>query len=214
VILNHLTRAVLLVALFLTVQRGLHRKSWAFVANIVAVVVCGSLMAGWPRTFYTWSFYAMARDLYMAFKLLIALEVGYHVFRSFPRAMAQARWGAFFIVLATAATVAGAAGRGPWVAWSAWSLSRAGLNAGTVWLFGGLALLVLWYNLPLDRWHATIIGGYTAYLVLSTVLLAREGLWRSYAAMLDPVLASWWAYSAWSFGRMKVTASEPLTVRA
>jgi hypothetical protein len=210
VILNHLTRAVLLVALFLVVHRGLHRKSWALVAKLVAVIVCGSLMAGWPSSFYTREFYAMARDLYAALSLLLAVELGYYVFRAFPRALALARWGALVVLLGTAAVVAGAS---PWLGWSSWSLSRAGLNTGTVWLFGGMALLVLWYNLPLDRWHATIIGGYTAYLLLSTVLLAKESLWRQYAAALDPVLASWWAYSAWSFGRVKVTVSEPLAVR-
>lgn len=210
-ILNHITRAVLLVALCLIVSKGLHRKSWAFVANLVAVIVCGFLMATWPATFYTANFYAASRDLYAAFKLLVALELGYYVFRAFPRALAVARWGSLIILVVTAAVVAGGA---PWHGWDSWSLARAGLNTGTVWLFGGLGLLVLWYNLPLDRWHATIIGGYTAYLVLSTVLLAREGLWRSYAATLDPVLASWWAYSAWNFGRVMVTVSEQATARA
>lgn len=198
-ILNHVTRAVLLVALGLTVQRGLHRKSWAFVANLVAVIVCGFLMVVWPGTFWTREFYAMTRDLYAAFKLLVALELGFYVFRAFPRALALARWGALIIVVATVSVVAA---HSPWLGWSDWSLSRAGLNAGTVWLFGGMGLMVLWYNLPLDRWHATIIGGFTAYLLLSTVLLARESLWRQYAMVLDPVLASWWAYSAWAAGRV------------
>lgn len=197
-ILYLLTLAGLLVSLGLIFTKGLHRKSWAFVANLVAVVVCGFLMVVWPGTFYTANFYATSRDLYAAFKLLVAVEVGYYVFRAFPRALSVARCGAFVVVAVTAGTVAG---HSPWLGWSAWSLSRAGMNAGTVWLFGGMALLVVWYNLPLDRWHATIVGGFTAYLVLSTVLLAREGLWRSYAAMLDPVLAAWWAYSAWAFGR-------------
>lgn len=206
-----LTCGALLVALYFTLRRGLHRKSWAFAANLVAVIVCGSLMTGWPSSFYTRDFYAMTRDLYAALKLLIAVEVGYYVFRSFPRALAFARWGALFVLLSTAAVVACAS---PWRGWASWSLSRAGLNTGTVWLFGGLALLVLWYNLPLDRWHATIIGGFTAYLVLSIVLLASEGIWRKYGTMLDPFLAVFWAFSAWNFDRVKVNVSEPLPVRA
>jgi hypothetical protein len=209
VILNHLTRALLLIALVLVFQRGLHRRCWSFVVNLAVVIVCGFLMSAWPDVFYTRGFYAWTRDLYAALKLLIALELGHYVFHSFPRAMFFARTGSMLILAVLAASVAT---RMPWAGWADWSFSRGSFNAATVWLFGGMALLVLWYNLPLDRWHATIIGGFTAYLVLSSVVLASEGIWRAYGKMLDPLLAGWWAYSACAYGRAKVPA--PVVVRA
>lgn len=208
-IFNHLTRAVLLVALVMLLQRGLHRRCWSFVANMVALIVCGFLMATWPLIFWTRDFYAATRDLYAGLKLLLALEIGYYVFRAFPRAFNVARVGSLLVLLLLAVGVAGGA---PWFGWAKWSLSRASFNAATIWLFAGLGLLVLWYNLPLDRWHASIIGGYTAYFVLSSSLLASESAWAAYGKMLDPVLAAWWLYSAWSFGRVKVPV--PIPVRA
>lgn len=194
-IYSHITRAVLLVALALTVRKGLHRKCWTFTVQLVAWIVCGFLMAVFPDTFYTPAFYGASRDLYSWLKLAIVLELGYYVFRSFPRALYVARSVTMpaVAVLAVALVML----RAPYFGWWAWSLSRASFNAATIWLFGGVALLIVWYHLPLDRWHAALIGGFTVQLLLSTAFLASESIWRNYSMMVDPLVACWWCVAAW-----------------
>lgn len=191
---NHLTRAILLVALAVILRNGLHRKCWTFVAYVISVLTCGSLMAYWPGVFYNAPFYGFSRDLYAGLKLLVALEVGMHVLEAFPRARAVARTLAAALLAVVVLSVAAAA---PWLGWSAWQLSRARLNAGTIWLFAGLAIIVLWYNLPLDRWHRVLLAGFTVQLLVSSSLLSNEVLFRRFAVMVDPVVAMWWVYGAW-----------------
>lgn len=195
-IFNHLTRAVLLLALLLVVRQGLVRRSVFFVVYLLAVLACGSLMAFWPRTFYTWAFWAGSRDLYALLKILVAVELGVHVFQAFPGARPVARAMTFTFLFGLGVLVAGIEpdSHGGWRDW------RMVLNVGTLWLFVSLALLSAWYNLPLDRWHRALLAGFTVQLVVGTLVLAR---WKTFAAswLLDPLVASWWVYSAWAYAR-------------
>lgn len=202
-IFNHLTRAVLLLALLLVARQGLVRRSLSFVAYLVAVLACGSLMAFWPRTFYTWAFWAGSRDLYALLKVLVAVEMGAHVFQAFPGARPVARALTFTFLFGLGVLVVGIHPEGTVIypavtrEWQDW---RTVLNVGTIWLFVSLALLSAWYNLPLDRWHRALLAGFTVQLVLGTLVLAR---WKTFSAsgMLDPLVASWWVYSAWAYAR-------------
>jgi hypothetical protein len=192
VIFAHLARLGLGTALLGVARNGLHRRCRSFVAYLVAVFVCGSLITLWPDHFYTWAFYSASRDLYAFLKVLVAAELGVHVFRAFPRARAIERTATLLLLLVLLVLVLGVSPHAPepWLEW------HRRLNVGTLWVFASSALLVAWYNLPLDRWHAAIVGGFTVQLVLQTVVLAR---WDSYALsiMIDPLVAGWWAFAAW-----------------
>lgn len=198
-IFNHLTRLVLAAALVLVVSKGLASKCWSFVAYLSAVLVGGALMAYWPGSFYAppYHFWLFTRDLYAGAKVLVALELGLYVFRAFPRAARVSRWAAVWILGAFALALPSL----PFVGgFQAWTTSRGPINAATVWLFASLALLVVYFNLPLDRWHRSIIVGFTVQLLVGSLLLASESVFRKYGVILDPVIATWWVYSAWAPG--------------
>jgi hypothetical protein len=76
---------------------------------------------------------------------------------------------------------------------------------GTVWLFSGLAALILWYRLPLKPFYKRVVLSYVPYLFISTVvmtLLAKRG-WEKganiqYLNQLAYVaLLAYWNYAIW-----------------
>jgi hypothetical protein len=77
---------------------------------------------------------------------------------------------------------------------------------GVVSLFTLTALVVLWYNLPVLSWHRALLMGFSAYLLVFTVLLnvLRTKGWGlvSWLSLLDNVaylaLLVWWARMAWA----------------
>lgn len=199
-IFNHLTRVALLLALFLIFRRGLHRKCLSFTVYLVCVLVCGALMAYFPGTFYNAPFYRMSRELYAWLKVIVALEVGFHVFRSFPRALKVARGWAFLVLGLIVPVIAYGI---QFAGWEHWQVSSGVFHAGTIWLFAGLGLLQVWYNLPLDRWFKVIIAGFVFQLLFGTAALSSFG-WFVLAGMIDPLVGSWWSFGAWTHGRQRV----------
>ena len=201
-IFNHLTRLALLPALFLIFQRGLHRKCLSFTVYLFAVLVCGSLMAYFPGTFYNAPFYRMSRELYAWLKILIALEIGFHVFRAFPLALKVARTWAMLILAPTVLIVAYGI---QFAGWDHWQVTSGTFHAGTIWLFAGMGLLQVWYNLPLDRWFKVLIGGFVFQLLFgltASAVLASAAL--AIVPMVDPAVASFWSWGAWTYGRKRV----------
>jgi hypothetical protein len=199
-IFNHLTRLAILMALFLIFQKGLHRKCLSFTVYLFAILICGSLMAHLPGTFWNAPFYRMTRELYAWLKILIALEIGYHVFRAFPLALKVARTWALLIL----GTMVPLVGFGiQFAGWDHWQVASGTFHAGTIWLFAGLGLLQVWYNLPLDRWFKVLIGGFVFQLLFGSFALSSFGFFVL-AGMIDPAVASWWGFGAWTQGRKRV----------
>jgi hypothetical protein len=64
---------------------------WSFVAYLVTMLVCNSLMSFWPDQFYRLWFYSLMQDLLQAMKLAVAAELTYRTFRAFPGAAARVR---------------------------------------------------------------------------------------------------------------------------
>ena len=92
---------------------------------------------------------------------------------------------------------------------------------GTIWLLTGIAALILWYRLPVDRFHKAILTGVVPYLLVFTValnLLDSYGFnemrvtvnQMSLAAYL--VLTVYWARAAWAPFRAPAQAREPAPV--
>lgn len=194
---GYVTLAFNAVAFTLVCRRGLIQRCWTFALYLGALVVCGTLAGGgylgvFPPAFVRWAYYAFSRDLYSVLKMLIAVELGAHVFRAFPRARAIEEKLTLLLLLALLWLVLTISPHGtePWLEW------RRRLNVGTLWLFASWALLAAWFHLPLDRWRRALLVGFTGQLVVQTLFSWRLELYAM-AAVVDPVVAAWWAYSAW-----------------
>jgi hypothetical protein len=93
---------------------------------------------------------------------------------------------------------------------------------GTVWLLTGMAVLILWYRLPVDRFHKAILTGLVPYLLVFTIgLNAIESYnwsksiqeWRN---LVDTsaylLLLGYWARAAWAPLAVPAVARGPAPV--
>src|SRR4029077_13300922 len=135
-------------------------------------------------------------------KFAIALELGYRTFHSFPAAHATGRravllafalMSAFVLDIQTGGRAADAQ-----LEWHARVLN------GTIWLIGALALVILWYRLPVHPLHKAILTGFVPYLLVFSLVqrvFADRGedvrcLHNSHTAAYALLLA-YWNRQAW-----------------
>jgi hypothetical protein len=140
-------------------------------------------------------------------KLCVAAELTYRVFRSFPGALSRAR-----LVLAPALTL---------IALGIISVPHGTdyvdivtrynpqIQTGVIWLLSATAVLTVWYNLPLNPLHRSILLGFSSYLIVFATLanvlrsfgfdrfVQTVGMIDAYAYL---ALVTWWAFTAWRSG--------------
>lgn len=199
----------------LVVRRRVH-LCWAFVIYAGIVLGCEMAIALRPERFYTPDFWMVKMALYDAAKVAIALELCYRVVHAFPGAMRTARISALVLLACSTLVIVA----GPWAAgYDRMAEWQPRMVFGVVSLFTLTALVVLWYNLPIQGWHRALLMGFSAYLLVFTVvlhLLHTQG-WqvRQTVGLLDGVaylgLTMWWAYASWAPD--VVPAEIPVTVR-
>lgn len=195
--------AALMVTLAGLVARGRLHLCWSFAIYAGVVLVCDTAMMLWPARFYTPEFWMFRQALFDAAKVAVALELAYRVVRAFPGAMRTARVSALAVLaFSTALIVAG-----PWAAgYETMAEWQPRMVFGVVSLFTLTALVVLWYNLPVQPWHRALLMGFSAYLLVFTVVLnvLRTQGWQMahWLGLLDGVaylaLTIWWAFASWA----------------
>lgn len=208
--------ATLLVAL---VMRDRYKACILFPLYVAAVLVPVFLFAVWPERFYTWPNYLLRETVHNLLKFAIALELGYRTFRAFPGAWTQAKRLILVIIVVIAVVVFAAitAQRDPadiQVEWHARVLN------GTIWLFTGIAAVVLWYRLPVDPFHKAILVGFVPYLLvfsfgmraLVEIGWEQSRLYQRVHALAYVLLLAYWNRAAWA--REPVRAFEPGPARA
>jgi hypothetical protein len=201
-LISHVVKVVILVALLFVFARQRHRDCWSFTAYLVTVVVTTSLMSFWPRAFYNEEFYLLSQALYDVLKLLVAIEIAHRVFRRFPGARPVAQVAVFLILAVTTLAFLAIPRNVPYRTWFEW---QPRIVAGTVWLFTVTTSLILWFRVPVLRWHRDLLLGFTPYLLVFVTLLGilRDYGWdiRLMFGILDSLaylaLVSWWAWAAW-----------------
>jgi hypothetical protein len=194
-------------ALFLTVAgiltRGRFHYCRSFVYFLAAVFTGDLLTMSWPSVFYTKTAWITFQLFYAVLKMGIAAELAATVFAAFPGAKARARRTLFMILIVTASMMVGMPKTvDPVILFREW-MPR--LMSGTIWLMTGIAILVVYYRVPLDPFHRAILTGSVVYNLLSVSLydlLHRYG-WH-YLAYMDPLQAPsyllllfYWARASW-----------------
>jgi hypothetical protein len=191
-------------------QHGLIRLCRTFAAYLIAVGLVGALIALWPGRFYNWAFWQVKELAFSVLAFFVALEVSALAFQAFPGARARARQLSLLILLATLAAIAlapvdvSSASR-PDVQAILYVELQPRLAHGTLMLLAAVWALVLWYVIPLHRWHRAILRGLVPYMVVFTgavrlvAALGREHpRWVGYADSLAYILMLvYWAWEAW-----------------
>lgn len=195
---------LILAALVGVIVRRRYAACYSFPVYLAAVLIPSALIALWPEHFYRKDFWLLKETLHTILRFAIALELAVRTFRYFPRAQETARRVLFTVlsvtcVVALAVPTAG----GDYTTVVGRVLPRV-LN-GTIWLFTTIAVLILWYRLPVDPFHKAILIGFVPYLLVFTVAMnALDAFgWRlrehlNYAPALAYVaLTAYWTYAAW-----------------
>jgi hypothetical protein len=193
--------AAILVGL---VYRGYYRLCWSFAAYLAVYLASSVLMLLVPDMFYTRQFWLYKESTLNALKFGIALELAWKTFRAFPGALATVRATVFVVLAATLGAVLTVPA--PREFDSIAGETQARIVNGTVWLFTGIAAVILWYRLPVNPFHKTLLIGFVPYLFAFTVVLQ---LFRTYGfdelAMVNNylypiaylVVLSYWCFGAW-----------------
>jgi len=179
---------------------------WSFPIYLVAVLVPSALFLAWPERFYHLDFWLAKESLHALLKFCIAVEITLKAFRAFPSALATVRRVVLFVLTTTyvvilAVPVNRAAGDADLnITLTTQVLPR--IHNGTVWLFTGIAGVILWYRLPVNALHKAILVGFVPYLLVFTVgLNILSSNWSSplnhaYTSAYF-LLLTYWAYVAW-----------------
>lgn len=215
--------ATLLAALLL---RRRYLACISFLLYVVAVLVPSLLFAVWPDRFYTWPNYLLRETVHNLLKFAIALELGYRTIRAFPGAWTQARRLVVVIIVVIAVVVFAAitAERDPADVQVEWHTRV--LN-GTIWLFTGIAAVVLWYRLPVDPFHKAILVGFVPYLLIFSFGMralvemgwAEARQYQRFHTLAYVVLLIYWNRAAWSRSVAPVVtpevspAAKPVSIR-
>jgi uncharacterized membrane protein YccF (DUF307 family) len=210
----------LAVVLVGVLRRGLHRRCWAFLVYLLAVLLYNSAeFAGmllyevpsleWPQWFWSWEFWHFQQTAFEVLKLAVAVELGIRVVAAFPGTWRLARMllGAALLTTTLAVTLGGAP-------------QHPLLATGTIWLFAAVSLVVIIFNLPLHAWYRALLAGFVPYLfvfsTLQSILTRRGDELATTLGRIDLVaylaLIGWWAYAVWR-AEESVTDVSPAVLR-
>jgi hypothetical protein len=192
----------------------LWRRHWRhlpiFTAFVVAQLLTQGPIALDPDRFYRWQFWLLHETVTAALRFGVALELANRIFRGFPGAAATALNG---VLIVTALMATGIVGMySPQATYSQIITEIVpGIAHGTAWILTILAMLTLWYRIPLAPMPKAILMGYAPYLLLFTVgrsLLGQMGwdLREEIGRVLVLAYMSlriYWIWAAWTFPATK-----------
>jgi hypothetical protein len=202
-ILAGLTEGAIFLTLVGVVVRGRFHYCRSFAIYLAAVFTGTLLTMGWPSVFYTTKAWVSFQLFYAVLKMGIAAELATRVFEAFPGAKARARRTLFLGLIVTASMMVGMPKSINLELLITEWMPR--LMSGTIWLMTGVAIVAVYYRIPLDPFHRAILTGSVMYnlgCVSVYDLLHRYG-W-SYIDYFRPILPlgyllmlGCWAGASW-----------------
>lgn len=186
----------------------------SFVVYLAWVLAADLLILLWPDRFYVNDFWLAKETVIHLLRFAVALEVSFYTFRAFPGARHMLRNALLVILAATfVVVVAVAPTQNPEHMTLIGKVQPRILN-GTIWLFTGIAVLILWFRLPVDPFHKSILTGFVPYLLVFTVALSALDAYGwgvlKYVNYVQTsaylLLMAYWTYAAWHPSRVPVQA--------
>lgn len=201
VLIAHAVKILVLLTLAGIIARRRWGACWSFTSYLAVILICNSLVSFWPERFYQAWFWFVRTALYDALKVAIAIELAYRTFQAFPGARATVRRVIFALLVATSVALVAV----PWDMTYSAALSdwEPRVLTGTIWLLNALAVVVIWYRVPIHAFHKAILLGFVPYLLVFTILLKllRHGFDIRMVQSAEPaaymLLMGWWAWAAW-----------------
>jgi len=203
VLIAHAVKILVLLTLAGILARRRWSSCWSFTTYLAVILVCNSLVSFWPERFYQPWFYLVRTGLYDGLKVAIAIELAYRTFQAFPGAQATARRLLLLLVIASSTVLMAIPCDSSYgAALFEWEPR---ILTATIWLLNALAVVVIWYRVPIHAYHKAILLGFVPYLLVFTILLR---LLNHYGWAVLPVVQSaepaaylllmgWWAWAAW-----------------
>jgi hypothetical protein len=203
VLIAHAVKILVLLTLAGILARRRWSSCWSFTTYLAVVLLGNSLVSFWPERFYTPWFYIARTGMYDALKVGITLELASRTFQAFPGARATVRRVLFLLLIASSAFLMAApldgTYKGTLLEWQPRMLTA------NIWLLNALAVVVIWYRVPIHAYHKAILMGFVPYLLVFTILLR---LLNHYGWDILPIvqaaepaayllLMGWWAWAAW-----------------
>lgn len=192
---------VLLVTLCGLLVRGYWRYWYSFALYLLVLPLFTTLYLVDGR-FYQSRVWMMQESLFNAIRFAMALELAGRTFRAFPGARSTLN---VMVMVVLAATLA--------LALPTYDAHHDYVNflmrlqprllSGSVWLFTAIAALILWYRLPVLPLRKAVLLSYLPYLLFSTAflsLLSQHG-WIQPLQYLNQfvylALVTFWSSAAW-----------------
>jgi hypothetical protein len=203
-IVGHLVTFLLWVVLAGILYRKRYREWIFFPVFVFSIAILGVLYALWPERFRVPEVWMAKEAVHHVFRVAMAVELGIRTFRAFPGAMATLRRVVFVLIAITIAVVV-------FQAPSALHYTtfigefQPRMLAAAIWLFTAIAILILWYRLPVSRFQKAIVLSYVLFLPILAVYMnlwpALSGRRRDlvgylYQAAFLAVVSSW-VYFCW-----------------
>jgi hypothetical protein len=196
-------RLLLLVLLAGIVWRGKVRYCWAFGAYVAAALLGNTLVSLWPDRFFNPSFWMVKQGVYDVLKVAIALELAWRSFRAFPGARRAAQRVLLALLAASTLSIAWLSSPPSFETLWEWQPPVA---TAALWLLTATALMVVWYQIPLNGWQRAIMLGLAPYLLVFVSLLGlleRRGwatvgeLFATAETLAYLALVAFWSWAAW-----------------
>jgi hypothetical protein len=198
----HASRLALVALLAGMVWRVRVRQCLAFGAYVIAVLLGNTLVWLWPSRCFTPEFWVMKQGVYDILKAAVALELAWRAFRAFPGALRTARLVLLALLGMSSVALAVVPTRPAYAV--VWEWQPAVATAG-LWLLTATALMVVWYQVPLNGWQRAIMLGLAVYLLVFVTLLgllkSRGWALGTFVATAEATvylaLVAYWAWLAW-----------------
>ena len=159
-----------------------------------------------PDRFYNWGFYLTKQTVLGLLKFVLAIELASLAFGRFPGALATARRALLAGLLVTLGTFVFGPPIKRWAMVDVGMALQPRLANGTVLLMLIVWCLVLWYHVPVHRFHRAIIRGLLPYMLvfgdgLVIQFYARFSNLHREIALMDGTaymtLIFYWTWEAW-----------------
>jgi uncharacterized membrane protein len=215
-VVAHASKLALLALIAGMAWRGRARLCWSFALYILAALVGNVLASWWPSRFLTPSFWVLKQAVYDALKVAVALELAWRAFSAFPGAAHVARRVMLVLLAVSTLVLALLTPGSSFMTFWDW---QPRVTTAALWLLTATALMVVWYQVPVDEWQRAIMLGLAPYLLVFVALLSLlRGLGWTRLEPIDALgtlaylaLLLYWTWAAWRRDRGREPA--PLSAR-
>jgi hypothetical protein len=184
------------------VRRGKVGQSFVFSAYVAAATLFTALILLFPAS-YTPQAFIVKQGIYDSLLFGMSLEISFRAFSAFSGIANRVRG---FLALAVAgSSLVIFLLTPPHPTYSDMARYQPGITTAGIWCLAFVALLIVWYQIPVPSFTRSIILGYTPYLVVFVVctdLIGRLG-WGAIReinvanALAYDTVAGYLAYAAW-----------------